>query len=587
MLRTKTLLGETYVELTPGQRRTNRRCPKAATLPDGAGHRIGAARRDLPGLRPEDPARLPDLDAGSGGGDRRAGAEPLLRDRQLRTDLHRIRKALPRPQQPEARGLEAVPQRRQDLRSAARPRRRTGEPDPQLERTLQDDRRTRTKTSKRCSAPSRPSRTSRASPSTACSGFAVNADPLSKQLVPVAEELSPTLIEFGELAPEAKKLFEALPAVDEGGADRLPGAAQALPRRLPAAAAGAPNRSCATSTRWSPASASTSTSSPRRSATSPPTFHGDHRERKQAGRKVPLPARDRADQLRETLATYPSRLTTNRNSPYSPPGWAGLLGNGALPGYDTRQCTGGASVTLDPDTADLGSVPRTDPGATLKYNPKTEQRRSRHADAGRTSRKNPKNCWRGSTNSPSTARSAPPAPTPPPASSRKASSRSTAPAKRRSTSTPSNRPAAEAGRSKGAGRGRLNRGRRSAAGCRRRPCGRRSSVSGTLRPSSAKRRLPPPRVTGKTIRRSSSRRSFAIRPWTSWAEPATRMTPSTSSFAAAMSAAKSPERTVVLFQSADSERGRVDVLRHRVHLLGEAAHVGSPSRSGQASAKPS
>ena len=113
----------------------------------------------------------------------------------------------------------------------------------------------------------------------------------------------------------------------------------------------------------------------------------------------------------------------------------------------------------------------------------------------------------------------------------------------------------------------LNRGRRSAAGCRRRPCGRRSRVSGTLRPSSAKRRLPPPRVTGKTIRRSSSRRSAAIRPWTSWAEPATRMTPSTSSFTLAMSAAKSPERTVVFCQSADSERGRVDVLRHRVHLL--------------------
>ena len=45
-------------------------------------------------------------------------------------------------------------------------------------------------------------------------GFATNADPLSKQLVPVAEELSPTLIKFGELAPEAKKLFEALPAVE-------------------------------------------------------------------------------------------------------------------------------------------------------------------------------------------------------------------------------------------------------------------------------------------------------------------------------------------------------------------------------------
>ena len=69
-------------------------------------------------------------------------------------------------------------------------------------------------------------------------GFAVNADPLSKQLVPVAEELSPTLIKFGELAPEAKKLFEALPAVEKEAPTGLPGAAQALPRRLPAAAAG-------------------------------------------------------------------------------------------------------------------------------------------------------------------------------------------------------------------------------------------------------------------------------------------------------------------------------------------------------------
>jgi len=32
--------------------------------------------------------------------------------------------------------------------------------------------------------------------------------------VPVAEQLSPTFIKFGELAPEAKKLFDALPAVE-------------------------------------------------------------------------------------------------------------------------------------------------------------------------------------------------------------------------------------------------------------------------------------------------------------------------------------------------------------------------------------
>src|SRR6202012_4481403 len=45
--------------------------------------------------------------------------------------------------------------------------------------------------------------------------FAVNADPLSKQLVPVAEQLPPTLIAFGKRAAEAKKRYEALPPVIE------------------------------------------------------------------------------------------------------------------------------------------------------------------------------------------------------------------------------------------------------------------------------------------------------------------------------------------------------------------------------------
>ena len=45
--------------------------------------------------------------------------------------------------------------------------------------------------------------------------FAVNADPVMKQLVPVAEQLSPTLIAFSKLAPEAKGFFEGLePVID-------------------------------------------------------------------------------------------------------------------------------------------------------------------------------------------------------------------------------------------------------------------------------------------------------------------------------------------------------------------------------------
>ena len=63
ILRQKTLLGETYVELTPG----NRDGPKLAggrDAPRGAGLRRGPARRDLPDLqRPHSPG-LPGLDAG-------------------------------------------------------------------------------------------------------------------------------------------------------------------------------------------------------------------------------------------------------------------------------------------------------------------------------------------------------------------------------------------------------------------------------------------------------------------------------------------------------------------------------------------
>ena len=78
ILRTKTLLGETYVELTPGSR-NGPELADGGTLPEAQRRRIGPARRDLPHLRPRNPRRLPELDAGSGGGDQRPGPEPLRR----------------------------------------------------------------------------------------------------------------------------------------------------------------------------------------------------------------------------------------------------------------------------------------------------------------------------------------------------------------------------------------------------------------------------------------------------------------------------------------------------------------------------
>jgi ABC-type transporter Mla subunit MlaD len=46
--------------------------------------------------------------------------------------------------------------------------------------------------------------------------FSENTDPLVRQLVPAAEQLSPTLISFGKLAPEAKGFFEGFgPVIDK------------------------------------------------------------------------------------------------------------------------------------------------------------------------------------------------------------------------------------------------------------------------------------------------------------------------------------------------------------------------------------
>ena len=67
--------------------------------------------------------------------------------------------------------------------------------------------------------------------------FSIDADPVMQQLVPVAEQLSPTLIALSKFAPQAKGLLRRARTGDRPRPDRLPGPAQALPRPVPAAAA--------------------------------------------------------------------------------------------------------------------------------------------------------------------------------------------------------------------------------------------------------------------------------------------------------------------------------------------------------------
>ena len=66
----------------------------------------------------------------------------------------------------------------------------------------------------------------------------------------------------------------------------------------------------------------------------------------------------------ESLATFGKRLTTNRNSAYSPPKWAeGLLAG--LPGFNTSQCSSGITATLSPTSGtSQGLKERTAKGET-------------------------------------------------------------------------------------------------------------------------------------------------------------------------------------------------------------------------------
>jgi phospholipid/cholesterol/gamma-HCH transport system substrate-binding protein len=178
--------------------------------------------------------------------------------------------------------------------------------------------------------------------------FAENTDPLMRQLVPAAEQLSPTFIAISKLAPEAKGLFEGLaPVIDRAPAgfaavrqlfrDEFPPFLRALDPFL---------------------------------RNLNPIFTGLKLYRQEftsffanlaATFGAVLPAEGDAPRphylrvlgpiLPETLSTYPGRLSINRNSAYSPPKWAEGLVSGSLPGFDTRQCSSGLTATIAAEAA--------------------------------------------------------------------------------------------------------------------------------------------------------------------------------------------------------------------------------------------
>jgi phospholipid/cholesterol/gamma-HCH transport system substrate-binding protein len=177
--------------------------------------------------------------------------------------------------------------------------------------------------------------------------FALNADPLIRQLIPAAEQLSPTLIAFSRFAPQAKGFFEGLePVIDRAPAgfaalrqffrDEFPPLLRALDPFLRnlnpiLTGAGLYKRELAATVANTAAMAN--------AILTAENERGEHTHYLRA--MGPLGP--------ESLASYPGRLSVNRHSAYPQPLASKRLAQGLL-SFDTRHCGSGVVASLDAET---------------------------------------------------------------------------------------------------------------------------------------------------------------------------------------------------------------------------------------------
>jgi ABC-type transporter Mla subunit MlaD len=179
------------------------------------------------------------------------------------------------------------------------------------------------------------------------SKFALNADPVMRQLVPVAEQLSPTFIALAKFAPPAKGFFEGLkpviqraptgfPALRKLFRDQFPPLLRAVDpflRNLNPVLTGLNFYKHELTATMANVAAMSNAKLPEENA------QGEHVHYLRA--MGPFTG--------ESLATYPSRLTLNRTNAYPQPLAGKALATG-LPSFDTRGCTSGVTAVLNPET---------------------------------------------------------------------------------------------------------------------------------------------------------------------------------------------------------------------------------------------
>ncbi len=176
--------------------------------------------------------------------------------------------------------------------------------------------------------------------------FSIDADPVMKQLVPVAEQLSPTLIALSKFAPQAKGLFEGLepviaraptgfPALRKLFRDQFPPLLRAVDpflRNLNPVITGLGLYKHELTATMANIAATTQAKLPTNAA----------------GVQVHY-LRAMGPFNPESLTTFPSRTTVSRTNAYAKPLAAKSLATG-LPSFNTAGCGTGASATLDPAT---------------------------------------------------------------------------------------------------------------------------------------------------------------------------------------------------------------------------------------------
>jgi ABC-type transporter Mla subunit MlaD len=175
--------------------------------------------------------------------------------------------------------------------------------------------------------------------------FALNSDPLFRQLVPAAEQLSPTLIAFSNLAPQAKGFFEGLETVIDRSPSGFPALRKFLrgdfPVLLRALDPFLRNLNPILTGLGLYKNEVTGLLGNVAAATNAVHLNAAGKQIHYLRLLGPLGP--------ETLSTYPNRTTTNRNSAYSQPGASNHLAEGLL-NFDTRQCSAGITATLNPNT---------------------------------------------------------------------------------------------------------------------------------------------------------------------------------------------------------------------------------------------